>query len=209
MSLTLDEDEKARVDNRGYITIVSGLPRSGTSMMMKMLEAGGMKVLTDDVRSADENNPKGYYEFERVKKLKDGDIAWVETADGKVVKVISALLEHLPKDYHYKIIFMRRDMNEILASQKQMLAILGQSNGNLTDTQLTAIYHKHLTNVEAWLARQTNLDVIYVNYNSLLRNPAEYLTQVQAFLKGDLDIEKMQNVIDRNLYRQRNHETNI
>lgn len=209
MSLTLDEDNKSRVDNKDFVTIVSGLPRSGTSMMMKMLEAGGMQVLTDNIRSADENNPKGYYEFERVKKLKDGDIAWVDTANGRVVKVVSALLEHLPEDYRYKIIFMRRDMNEILASQKQMLAILGQSNGNLTDTQLTAIYHKHLTKVEAWLARQTNLDVIYVNYNSLLRNPAEYLTQVQAFLKGDLDIEKMQSVIDRNLYRQRNHETNL
>lgn len=209
MSLTLDEDKKSRVDNKDFVTIVSGLPRSGTSMMMKMLEAGGMQVLTDNIRSADENNPKGYYEFERVKKLKDGDIAWVDTANGRVVKVVSALLEHLPEDYRYKIIFMRRDMNEILASQKQMLAILGQSNGNLTDTQLTAIYHKHLTKVEAWLARQTNLDVIYVNYNSLLRNPAEYLTQVQAFLKGDLDIEKMQSVIDRNLYRQRNHETNL
>ena len=209
MAFALDEDGNPRVDNRGFITIVSGLPRSGTSMMMKMLEAGGMQVLTDNVRSADENNPKGYYEFSRVKKLKDGDIAWVETANGKVVKVISALLEHLPQDYHYKIIFMRRDMNEILASQKQMLTILGQSNGGLTDTQLSSIYHKHLTNVEAWLARQTNLDVIYVNYNSLLRNPADHLTQVQAFLKGDLDIEKMQHVIDRNLYRQRNRDTNL
>jgi DNA-binding TFAR19-related protein (PDSD5 family) len=206
MPLTLDGDEqKSSKDNRGYITIVSGLPRSGTSMMMKMLEAGGMQILTDNVRSADENNPKGYYEFERVKKLKDGDTAWVESAQGKVVKVISALLEHLPRDFHYKVVFMRRDMNEILASQKQMLAIMGQSNGKVTDEQLASIYQKHLQHIEGWLARQIHLDVIYINYNSLLIDPTEYLSQLQAFLKGDLDVEKMRSVIDRNLYRQRGH----
>jgi Sulfotransferase domain len=205
MSFTLDEDEGSSIAFKSYITIVSGLPRSGTSMMMKMLEAGGMQILTDNIRSADENNPKGYYEFERVKKLKDGDIAWVETAQGKAVKVISALLEQLPRDFRYKIILMRRDMNEILASQKKMLAIKGQSNGNLTDEQLASIYQKHLANIEGWLARQTNFDVIYINYNSLLKDPAQNLLQMQAFLRGELDIEKMRSVIDRNLYRQRNH----
>jgi hypothetical protein len=172
---------------------------------MKMLEAGGMHILTDILRTADENNPKGYYEYERVKKLKEGDVAWVETAQGKVVKVISALLEHLPANYQYKIIFMRRDMNEILASQKKMLTVMGQSNGNVTDEQLASIYQKHLARTEGWLARQRNLDVIYVNYNSMINDPSTYLLQVQAFLSGDLDIEKMRSVIDRNLYRQRNH----
>ncbi|HZD55295.1 MAG TPA: hypothetical protein VE136_01120, partial [Anaerolineales bacterium] len=99
------------------MTIVSGLPRSGTSMMMKMLEAGGVPPLTDEIRTADRDNPKGYYEFERVKKMPDGDKAWMVEARGKSVKVISALLEHLPPQYDYKVIFMRRDMNEILASQ--------------------------------------------------------------------------------------------
>jgi hypothetical protein len=172
-----------------------------------MLEAGGMPIMTDNVRSADENNPKGYYEFERVKKLKDGDVAWVESAHGKVIKVVSALLENLPMDFRYKVIFMRRDMNEILASQKKMLAVKGQSNNGVTDEQLASIYQKHLAKIEAWLARQNNLDVIYINYNTLLKDPIEYLTQVQAFLKGDLDIEKMFSVIDRNLYRQRNQKT--
>jgi hypothetical protein len=207
MSFTFDEGENSQVDNRGFITIVSGLPRSGTSMMMKMLEAGGMPIMTDNVRSADENNPKGYYEFERVKKLKDGDVAWVESAHGKVIKVISALLEHLPLDFHYKVIFMRRDMSEILASQKKMLAVMGQSNNGVTDEQLASIYQKHLAKTEAWLARQTNLDVIYINYNTLLKDPTEYMTQVQAFLTGDLDFEKMCSVIDRNLYRQRSQKT--
>jgi hypothetical protein len=206
MLFSSNKDQESSLDNGDYITIVSGLPRSGTSMMMKMLEAGGMPIMTDNIRSADENNPKGYYEFERVKKLKDGDIAWVESANGKVVKVISALLEHLPMDFRYKVIFMRRDLNEILASQKKMLEVMGQSNGAVTDEQLASIYHKHLVKIEGWLARQTNLDVIYVHYNTLLRDPTDYLIQMRAFLKGNLDIEKMRSVIDSNLYRQRNQK---
>ena len=95
------------------IVIVSGLPRSGTSMMMKMLEAGGIPPLTDEIREADTDNPKGYYEFERVKKLDKGDIAWLPEAEGKSVKVISALLKHLPAEYDYRIIFMRREMTRI------------------------------------------------------------------------------------------------
>jgi hypothetical protein len=205
MSFTLDEHESNSKDNTSFITIVSGLPRSGTSMMMKMLEAGGMQILTDNVRLADENNPKGYFEFERVKKLKDGDTAWLEMAQGKALKVISALLEHLPGKFQYKVVFMRRSMDEILASQKQMLEIMGQSNGNVTDEQLAAIYQKHLKHIEGWLAQQTNLEVIYINYNSLLVDPTEYLLRMQSFLVDDLDIEKMRGVIDRNLYRQRNH----
>jgi hypothetical protein len=205
MSFSSDKGERSSQEAKNSITIVSGLPRSGTSMMMKILEAGGMPILTDNLRTADENNPKGYYEFERVKKLKEGDVAWVETAQGKVVKVISALLEHLPANYQYKIIFMRRDMNEILASQKKMLAVMGQSNGDVADEQLASIYQKHLARTEGWLARQPNLDVIYINYNSMINDPTTYLLQVQTFLRGDLDIEKMRSVIDRNLYRQRNH----
>lgn len=204
MSVISEESEKLAPDNKKTITVVSGLPRSGTSMMMKMLEAGGMQILTDNKRTADENNPKGYYEFERVKKLKDGDVAWVADAQGKVVKVISALLEHLPGIYQYKIIFMRREMNEILASQKKMLAIMGQSNDKVTDEQLAAIYQKHLARTEHWLAGQPNLEVIYLNYNTMVNDPTNSILQVSSFLNGDLDIEKMQGVVDRNLYRQRN-----
>ena len=104
-----------------YVTVVSGLPRSGTSMMMKMLEAGGLPPLTDSLRVADDDNPKGYYEFERVKKMPEGDKSWVEDAQGKSVKVISALLEHLPPEYSYRVLFMQRKVEEILASQTQML----------------------------------------------------------------------------------------
>src|SRR5437899_574640 len=114
------------------VTIVSGLPRSGTSMMMKMLEAGGMEPLTDHVRTADEDNPKGYYEFERVKDL-EKDQTWLEDAKGRYVKVISMLLKHLPAGYTYKVIFMRRTMEEILASQRKMLVRRGESPDRVAD----------------------------------------------------------------------------
>src|SRR5574341_398925 len=109
-------------DKTKTIIVVSGLPRSGTSLMMNMLAAGGLPVLTDSLRSADDDNPNGYFEFEPVKKLADGRSEWLPQADRKVVKIISALLEHLPNSYHYKIIFMERDLKEILASQRTMLS---------------------------------------------------------------------------------------
>jgi len=98
------------------IIVVSGLPRSGTSMMMRMLEAAGIQPLTDHIRTADSDNLKGYYEFERVKKLKEGDVAWLSDAQGKAVKIIAALLIELPSNYEYHVLFMRRKMEEILAS---------------------------------------------------------------------------------------------
>ena len=113
--------KKSKDLSKNAITVVSGLPRSGTSMMMRMLEAGGMPVMTDNIRTADDDNPRGYYEVERVKKLKDGDVAWVKEARGKAVKVISYLLEFLPSDQQYFVLFMRRNMQEVLASQQQML----------------------------------------------------------------------------------------
>src|SRR5687768_1736541 len=111
--------------DRDVITVVSGLPRSGTSMMMKMLEAGGLEPVVDHVRKPDEDNPKGYYEFERVKAL-ENDREWLPEAKGKFVKVISMLLRHLPADHRFKVIFMQRNMPEVLASQKKMLVRRGE-----------------------------------------------------------------------------------
>lgn len=186
-----------------FITIVSGLPRSGTSMMMKMLEAGGLPVLTDHQRAADEDNPKGYYEFERVKKLPEGDYAWLPEARGKVVKVISALLEHLPGDFDYRVIFMQRKMEEILASQKQMLMRANKPSEDISDDDLAAMYTRHLASVQAWLAARPNFRVLYVDYNDLLVRPETHLPQINGFLGGKLDIEKMTFVVDPALYRQR------
>ena len=186
-----------------FITVVSGLPRSGTSMMMKILEAGGLPPLTDNLRTADEDNPKGYFEFERVKKMPDGDISWVEDAQGKAVKVISALLEHLPPAYSYRVLFMQRKIDEILASQKQMLVRSGKPTDQVSDEQLAEMYGKHLAKVKAWLDEQTNFSVNYLDYNAMLADPTKYARQVNQFLDNSLNPQDMARVVDPNLYRQR------
>jgi hypothetical protein len=185
------------------IIIVSGLPRSGTSMMMKMLESAGLEILTDNLRSADENNPKGYYEFERVKKLKAGDFDWLSEAQGKVVKVISALLEYLPNQYQYQIIFMRRNMAEVLSSQSQMLARNGKQDDKENDGKLVELYEDHLRKIETWLEQQPNMSTLYISYNQTLRDPEPNLNRIIQFLGGHLDIEPMLKVVDQNLYRER------
>ena len=192
-----------KLEEPGFIMIVSGLPRSGTSMMMKMLEAGGIASYTDNIRTPDDDNPKGYYEFERVKKLPDGDTAWLADAEGKAVKVISALLEHLPTDYTYRVLFMQRKMEEILASQKQMLIRSGRPTDKVGDEKLAEMYGKHLAKVKAWLDGQTNFSIVYLDYNQLLIDPQKYAGQVNEFLGNDLDPQAMASVVDTNLYRQR------
>ena len=187
---------------RNAIVVVSGLPRSGTSMMMKMLEAGGLGVLTDDIRTADLDNPKGYYEFERVKQI-ETDQAWLPEAQGKAVKMIAALLKHLPTSYRYKIVFMRRDMSEILASQKQMLVHRGEPSSQVSDDHMSDLFEKHLTLVESWLDRQPNMDVLYVHYRDVLDTPAEQAQRINRFLGGALDEAQMATVVDPQLHRQK------
>ena len=184
------------------ITVVSGLPRSGTSMMMKMLEAGGIPPLTDKIRVADEDNPKGYYEFERVKKLPDGDVDWLPEAQGKSVKVIAALLEHLPDDYTYRVIFINRAMEEILASQKKMLEHREEA-AKVSDKKMAALFEKHKRNVTTWMKEQKNFTYIEISYNELLKDPLSGLRKVNQFLGGNLDIKKMAAVVDQKLYRQK------
>jgi len=192
-----------RSEQDGIITIVSGLPRSGTSMMMKMLEAGGLPPLVDHVRTADEDNPKGYYEFERVKKLKDGDVEWVRQARGKVVKVIAALLQYLPADHDYRVLFMRRAMSEVLASQRQMLIRRGEDPDKFDDAELAGLFKRHLHKIDAWLEQQPNMKRFDVDYNTLIENPRPSLEQINRFLGGALDIERMIEVVDLSLHRQR------
>lgn len=189
------------------VVIVSGLPRSGTSMMMKMLEAGGIPPLTDEIREADKDNPRGYFEFERVKKLDKGDTAWLAEADGKVVKVISALLKHLPDDgYRYKVIFMRRHMPEILASQRKMLAHRGEDAGAMDDERMAQLFSKHLGEVEQQLQQRAAFEVLYVHYSDALKDPQTAAEQAARFLERDLDIERMVGVVDPQLYRNRRDE---
>jgi len=189
-----------------FVTVVSGLPRSGTSMMMKMLEAGGIPPITDNLRTADPDNPKGYYEFERVKKLPDGDIAWVPDAVGKVVKVISALLMHLPVGYTYKVLFMRRAMPEILASQRKMLVRRGEDPNKVNDEEMMRLYEKHLARVFQWVQEQPNVSLLEVDYNQMLTDPLAQIPGVAAFLQGKVDPEKMAAMVDPNLYRNRDRK---
>jgi hypothetical protein len=186
-----------------FVIVVSGLPRSGTSMMMKALEAGGLIIVTDAQRVADEDNPKGYYEMERVKQLDKGDTAWVAEAQGKVVKVISALLEHLPADYQYRVVFMQRALPEVLASQKKMLERRGEPTDRVSDDELTRLFAKHLQKVETWLRAQSNFRVLDVDYNRMLADPRPAVRQVNQFLGGALDEQRMAEVVDPNLYRNR------
>ena len=191
--------------NSETVTVVSGLPRSGTSMMMKMLEAGGLQPLTDNIRTADEDNPKGYYELERVKEMKSG-AAWMADARGKVVKVISALLQDLPAEQTYRVVFMQRRMEEVLASQRQMLVRRGQPTDAVSDEKMAAMFEKHLAKIREWLAAQPNMRVLYVKYNDILESPAEAAARVNEFLDNSLDAEAMAAVVDEQLYRQRGKE---
>jgi hypothetical protein len=185
------------------IFIVSGLPRSGTSMMMKMLEAGGLQPLTDNLREADDDNPKGYYEFEPVKKLRQGEIDWVKDAYGKVVKVIATLLPYLPDSGRYRVVFVHRTLSEILASQKKMLLNRGEDPDKVSDEDMARIYQKHLVQVDKWMNEHANVQRIEVNYNQMLQNPLPEIERINQFFGNRLDKEKMASVIDAGLYRQR------
>lgn len=185
------------------VTIVSGLPRSGTSMMMKMLEAGGILPLTDELRAADKDNPKGYYEFERVKQLDKGDTAWLPLARGKAVKVISFLLQYLPPGETYKVVFLRRNLDEILASQRKMIINRGEDPNQMDDEQVAAMFSRHIELVEKWLARQPHVDTLYIPYNDMMAAPATEIARVARFLGRPLDEAAMAQVVDPNLYRNR------
>lgn len=184
------------------LVIVSGLPRSGTSMMMKMLAEGGLDILTDSFRIADEDNPNGYFEVERSKNLRDGDKTWLKHAQGKAVKVISYLLEFLPDDLDYNIIFMEREIGEILASQKKMLQRRNEAP-KIPDAQMEAEFREHLRAVKYWLARKPNMRVKYIKYNEMLSEPGVFCSSIAEFLGLPLNIEAMKAVPDHALYRNR------
>ena len=184
------------------VVIVSGLPRSGTSMMMQMIEAGGVPVLSDAKRSADDDNPRGYYEYEPVKATRK-DAAWVAAAVGKVVKVVHLLLMDLPVDHRYRVVFMRRPLEEVLASQAKMLQRQGQSGANLAPDRLAKAFGQQLDKVANWLTGQSNFDVLYVEHGQVLTDPQTQAARINQFLGGALDEAAMAAVADPALYRQR------
>ncbi len=185
------------------IVVVSGLPRSGTSMAMKMLEAGGMPLLVDGIRTADEDNPKGYYELERVKDLdKNPDKAWLKEARGKAVKIISFLLKDLPGGNNYKVLFMHRELAEVLASQAKMLDRRGEET-KTDDARMSELYAKHLQKTRQLLAESDCFEVLELHYKQVIENPGESARRIQEFVELPLDVAKMTQVADKGLYRNR------
>jgi hypothetical protein len=190
------------------ITIVSGLPRSGTSLMMQMLAAGGIPIFSDGERQADEDNPRGYCEWQRIKSL-PRDPECIAEAEGKAVKVISQLLLALPSTHAYQIIFMERPLSEVLASQAEMIRRRGTSAGALGAASLMAAFQTHLAQVDAWLKNKPDIALCRLEYHHVLREPVETCKCIQGFLKRSLDIEAMARQIDSSLYRQRSDGVSV
>ena len=182
------------------IIIVSGLPRSGTSLMMQMLENGGVEVVTDNIRTADTDNPWGYYELEKVKRIKQ-DTSWLSLMRGKAFKMVSQLLYDLPWRETYRIVFMERDLDEMLASQQIMLNRLGMRSA--PREQMKQSYALHLERLHEWLRKQHHIAVLRVSYNDLVEQPAAQAERVSVFLEGKPDVEKMAKIVDPSLYRNR------
>lgn len=176
-------------------------------MLMRMLAAGGIQPLTDAVRAADEDNPNGYFELERVKGL-PADTGWLPEAEGKAVKVISALLDHLPRRPPdapaYRVLFLERALPEVLASQSRMLQRRGGGEGHAADdARMAGLFSKHLTALRARLAARDDMQLEFVRYEDVLADPAGASRRVASFLDAPLDVEAMARTVDPALYRQR------
>lgn len=183
------------------IIIVTGLPRSGTSMMMKMLEAGGVPPLCDGERAADSDNPNGYYEFEPVKRTKQ-DAGWLTQAPGKAVKMVYSLLYDLPSDRTYDVVFMRRDLSEILASQRHMLHNMGLTP-NVDDTRMAALFEKEIKRFQRWISDASHINCVEVLYNAVASGSSVPITDINNHLGNDLNTSAMSEIVDPTLYRNR------
>lgn len=185
------------------VVVVSGLPRSGTSMTMKMLEAGGLELVTDGIRTADEDNPKGYFELERVKNLhQEADRSWLRDARGRGLKVISFLLDKLPPTNNYRVLFMHRNLDEVLASQAKMLDRRGETT-DTDDDRMKELWDQHLFRTKLLLRREPRFETLHLRYTDVLQAPEEAATTIRDFLGIDLEVRRMVEVVDPNLYRNR------
>jgi len=202
MTLKL-HDLARRIKYGKPVVIVSGLPRSGTSMAMKMLEAGGMEIVVDNIRTADEDNPKGYYEDERVKDLAEmTEKDWLKEARDKVIKVVSSLLNSLPESNAYKVVFMRRNLHEVLASQTKMLERRGEES-HTEDEDLLTMYEAHLEKVFFQLRFRPCFQTLYLDYADVVKDPATQAQRIAEFVDNGLDVERMAGAVDGSLYRNR------
>ena len=186
------------------IVVVSGLPRSGTSMMMQMLRAGGLELVTDAVRTPDGSNPKGYFELEAVKDLDKGPPPpWLAGAQGKAVKIISSLLRWLPQTRNYQVIFMQRDLDEVVASQNKMLADRGAPPDQTGNDRIKHLYKEHVEQTLRLLRARPSFETLVVDYGDTLARPDDTARLVNRFLGGRLDVAGMSAAADRSLYRNR------
>ena len=186
------------------IVVVSGLPRSGTSMMMQMLHAGGLEILTDEVRTPDSSNPKGYFELEAVKELDKGQPPrWLPDARGKAVKIVSSLLRWLPESYDYQVIFMHRDLDEVILSQNTMLAERGHPPDVTQDDRVRQLYQTHLEETLRLLGSRRCFSTLAVDYGGTLVRPQDTALRVERFLRRGLDLDRMAGAADPDLHRNR------
>lgn len=187
---------------RDYLTIVSGLPRSGTSLTMQMITEGGIPALIDHIRTADEDNPKGYYEFELVKKTKK-DPSWVKDGVGKVVKMVHLLLLDLPLDHQYRVVFTRRHLDEVFKSQNVMLERKGKNADDIPKERLLPMYRMQIHKVQEHMRKHADhFQLIEIDYNEIIASPRPQAEKISMFLDG-LDVEAMAAVVDPSLYRNR------
>ena len=200
-----DVENTAVVDIAESITVVSGLPRSGTSMIMQMLAAGGLEVLTDGVRMPDEDNPRGYFELEAAKRLRQ-DHSWVSKSKGKCVKIVAQLLPNLPPDLDYRIVFIDRELSEVLASQRTMLTRNEREGANLFDERLRSVFAQQLLKIRGWIRQQANIQVLFVKHTDVVSDPARAASKFNAFLGCALDEAAMTSAVDHELYRQRRNQ---
>jgi predicted AlkP superfamily phosphohydrolase/phosphomutase len=185
------------------VIVVTGLPRSGTSMVMRMLQAGGVEVTTDGERQADEDNPLGYFEVERVKRLaQEQDKTWLSQSRGKAIKVISHLLQSLPHENYYKVILCERDLGEVLKSQNVMLQRREQPNP-IEDSEAREHYERHLAHIRIFMKIKRNMDFLPVRYDEAISSPRTFAERLNAFLGGRLNVDRMVQVVDSKLYRNR------
>ena len=189
---------------RPPVTVVTGVPRSGTSLMMQMLRAGGMPILSDGARPPDADNPHGYLEFEPARRLPE-DASWVPLAAGRAVKVVHALVPALPAGQRYRLILMRRRLDRVVASQRAMLARQGraESGSELGDARLVEIFRVQIAALERWAAGRADVELLQVGYEETLRDPIGVSRRVSDFLGGGMDENAMAAAVDRSLGMRR------
>jgi hypothetical protein len=183
------------------IVVVSGLPRSGTSLMMGMLQAGGVPLMNDGQRQADQDNPSGYFELEAVKRL-NANADWLAGAMAKAVKIVVPLVFHLPARFKYRIIFMERDLDEVIASQTAMLQRMGRQP-MLAAEELKRAFERQLTRAREILTPNADRNIIFCQHRELLKHPRDIAVSIASFLGADLQIDAMVERVDPDLYRQR------